>query len=53
MGIHSATPRTSKEFTVAGAASVREKVGGKEASEAAKGPDCVASDFILIVMEIH
>lgn len=32
---------------------MREKVGGNEVSEAAKGPSCVALDFILIVMGIH
>lgn len=53
LGIHLAAPRTNKESTVAGAAPMREKVGGNEASEAAKGPSRVALDFILIVMGIH
>lgn len=29
------------------------KGGGNEVSEAAKGPSCVALDFILVVMGIH
>lgn len=53
LGVHLASPRAGMESTVAGAAWVREEVVGNEVSEAAKGPSCVALDFILIVMGIH